>query len=585
MGQETLNHIKELAEKVNQLLRERDLTVYPELIEALPSIEEDFFRSPLTDEERKSALYSCPKTSSMNYNPPPLNDSASSAVKKTDSALYGIQLELAHATRSIDFYAHRRIQDNPTLDTAEDPKTMFASTMRALLSDIAATVTQTRLDNIHREMGLPSKPQQLIPLNTKPLMDQEMLDALVASKKPAPRRQRVQPFCKRQQNSVPRDAVSSSTATAHSTNAATTPDTTSSHQDRQRAPNYVQIGVGKAHRQPMGQNIVEKGYKIPFMNPASITSPEEVKKKTDKGGQQGSDAGSGIPPVEKSYRGSTTAKAGILQPTLHNSQEDWRPPTRLRLAATKYSCGRAEFQDEDTIHHLPDDPPKRLPYVLGSSGCIYTHSDLQELQKISSVSMEWPNLSVSGPSFWPISQPPDLYRGTPPSSRMRQVKENTSLSIPGRSTYTGRNQGAVFNQYTLNLLQTCGAWIQNQRRKIIDLPISINNASWDGNQHQGNVTKSAFIQDSGPASRSQQITEGWPDDIDMSSEFHREGSVHVSSAASRATYAAPSTRTQEAVPVKVKIMGINSVSDRSSNPEPTLLEESADIMERAIIPA
>ncbi|PVU87545.1 hypothetical protein BB561_006295, partial [Smittium simulii] len=104
-NQETLNHIKELTEKVNQLLRERgsqeepedphvttripvtDLTAYPELIEALPSIEEDFFRSPLTDEERKNALYSCPKNSSMNYIPPPLNDSASSAVKKTDSAL------------------------------------------------------------------------------------------------------------------------------------------------------------------------------------------------------------------------------------------------------------------------------------------------------------------------------------------------------------------------------------------------------------------------------------------------------------------------------------------------------------------
>ncbi|PVU95649.1 hypothetical protein BB561_001686 [Smittium simulii] len=83
MDQETLNHIKELTEKVNQLLRERgsqeetedphvttripvtDLTAYPELIEALPSIEEDFFRSPLTDEERKNALYSCPKNNSI----------------------------------------------------------------------------------------------------------------------------------------------------------------------------------------------------------------------------------------------------------------------------------------------------------------------------------------------------------------------------------------------------------------------------------------------------------------------------------------------------------------------------------------
>ncbi|PVU88742.1 hypothetical protein BB561_005719 [Smittium simulii] len=199
---------------------------------------------------------------------------------------------------------------------------------------------------------------------------------------------------------------------------------------------------------------------------ADVTSVAE-QKNTDQGDQQSLGRGGDIPPVEASYIGSTTAKAGILQPTLYNSQEDWRPPTRLRLAETQYS-----------------------PF---------------------------------------------------------------------------------------------GAWIRNQQKKIIDLLISINYAPWDGNKHQGDVTKSPFMQDLGPAPEGQQITKGWPDDIEMSSEFHWEGSVHVSGAASRATYATPSTRTQESVPVKVKIMDINSVSDRSSNPEPTLLEKSADIMERAII--
>ncbi|PVU91551.1 hypothetical protein BB561_004345 [Smittium simulii] len=204
------------------------------------------------------------------------------------------------------------------------------------------------------------------------------------------------------------------------------------------------------------------------MSPASITSPEEVKKKTDQGCQQSSDRGSGIPPVEASYRGSTTTKAGILQSTLHNFQEDWRPPTRLRLAETQYS---------HTIHHLPVDPPKKPFYVLRSPGYLYSHSDLQEVQKISSVSHS------------------DLYQGTQPSSRMSQ----------------------------------------------------------------GNVTKSIFIQDLGPALGSQQITEGWPDDIEMSSEFHWEGSVH-------GDLSAPSTRTQGSVLIEVKIMDINSaiVSARDS---------------------
>ncbi|OMJ14875.1 hypothetical protein AYI70_g7622 [Smittium culicis] len=110
-----------LTEMVQQLFRERnreqepedphvttripvtDLTSYPALTEALPSIGEDFFRSPLTEEERKIAIHSCPRTSSMNYTPPPLNDTASSTVKKTDSTLYGIQLALAQATRPIGY--------------------------------------------------------------------------------------------------------------------------------------------------------------------------------------------------------------------------------------------------------------------------------------------------------------------------------------------------------------------------------------------------------------------------------------------------------------------------------------------------
>ncbi|OMJ13777.1 hypothetical protein AYI69_g8856 [Smittium culicis] len=210
-----------------------DLTVYPELIEALPSIEEDFFRTPLTEEERKIAIHSCPKTSSMIYIPPPLNDSASSAVKKADSVLYGIQLAHAQATRPIDYYVHRCIQVTPGINTAWDPEVTFASTMRALLSVFAATVTQARLDNLKKGLDLPGKPTQLAESDTKPLMDLEVLDTLI-SKKPVVKRQHVQPFRRRQQNTIPNDTYSSNTATAQSTNAATTAEANSSNRTADR---------------------------------------------------------------------------------------------------------------------------------------------------------------------------------------------------------------------------------------------------------------------------------------------------------------------------------------------------------------
>ncbi|OMJ28624.1 hypothetical protein AYI69_g1896 [Smittium culicis] len=102
------DQVRVLCKLVKQLLREierkqdpenpyfstriptTDLTAYPQLTEELPSIEEDFLRSPLTEEERKIAIHSCSRTSSMNLNPPPLINSASSTVKKADKALYVI---------------------------------------------------------------------------------------------------------------------------------------------------------------------------------------------------------------------------------------------------------------------------------------------------------------------------------------------------------------------------------------------------------------------------------------------------------------------------------------------------------------
>ncbi|OMJ09388.1 hypothetical protein AYI69_g10686 [Smittium culicis] len=182
MDVEDKQRIQDLTDKFNQLFLEKallqepedpfvatritetDLTVYPELIEALPSIEEEFFRTLLTEEESKNAIYSCPRT----------------AVKKNDSTLHGIQDVLAQATKPIDYYAHRRIQDNPDI-SPEVQHILFAKNMRVLLSDIAATTNQERSDNIHKVMKLPGKPQKIVESDTKPLINQEKLGSLMPS--------------------------------------------------------------------------------------------------------------------------------------------------------------------------------------------------------------------------------------------------------------------------------------------------------------------------------------------------------------------------------------------------------------------
>ncbi|OMJ16793.1 hypothetical protein AYI70_g6377, partial [Smittium culicis] len=124
-----------------------NFSVYPELTEEFSSIEKDLFRSQITEKKRKIKIYSYKKTSLMKYNPPPLNDSASRTVKKADADLYQILKDLAQENRPIDHYFYRRIQDSPRLDTSEYSEVLFANTMRALQPELAATVTQKSSNN------------------------------------------------------------------------------------------------------------------------------------------------------------------------------------------------------------------------------------------------------------------------------------------------------------------------------------------------------------------------------------------------------------------------------------------------------
>ncbi|OMJ11710.1 hypothetical protein AYI69_g9728 [Smittium culicis] len=62
----------------------RDLLAYPQLLDSIPSIKNDFFRSPLTDAARRKFIGLCPKNESMVYEPPSLNEFGLSHEAKKD---------------------------------------------------------------------------------------------------------------------------------------------------------------------------------------------------------------------------------------------------------------------------------------------------------------------------------------------------------------------------------------------------------------------------------------------------------------------------------------------------------------------
>ncbi|OMJ13875.1 hypothetical protein AYI70_g8244, partial [Smittium culicis] len=85
----------------------RDLQLYPELTNALPGISQDFFKSPITDSERRKFLECCPRNTGMVYDPPSLNEMGlSSEFKKEDSKLQDIQYRISGLTRPIDYFVH-----------------------------------------------------------------------------------------------------------------------------------------------------------------------------------------------------------------------------------------------------------------------------------------------------------------------------------------------------------------------------------------------------------------------------------------------------------------------------------------------
>ncbi|OMJ07797.1 hypothetical protein AYI69_g11320 [Smittium culicis] len=584
-----------LTEMVQQLFRERnreqepedphvtiripvtDLTSYPALTEALLSIEEGFFRSPLTEEERKIAIHSCPKTSSMNYTPHPLKDTASSTVKKTDSTLYGIHLALAQTPRPIDYYFHRSIQENPGMDTAEDTEILFTSTMRALLADIAATVTQARLNNLHKGLDLPGKPTQLVESENKPLMDQEALDALI-SKKPAAKRQQVQPFRKRQQSTTSKESYSSNTVMEPNTAAATTAEvnhrTSDFHRDSTNVPSrrpsrYVQIGMFQTDGQPMGSEHSVEGIQNP-LHESKISDVESV-------------IGSRIITDEASHRGNPATGSRILQPTVYDPEEDWRPPTCSRPPEAEPSCGRAKLQDGGAEFDMQNDPSEGLSDVTRPPGCFHAHPGLQVVPKVPPLSLEWPLFPIPRPAIRTITDPFGLHKDPPLSPGMSQIERDSCHCISRRFANHGRIERNVPNEHALNLFQDFAAWIQGQFREVVDHAISVDQPLRNGDQLQGNVPQGSNQQDPRSATRGQQNTERWPDDPKEFGELHWESSINVSRSTSWKTDATPTTRAQKPSSVNIKFMDIDSDSEETSNPEPVLLEESANFMERSLV--
>ncbi|OMJ19685.1 hypothetical protein AYI69_g6524, partial [Smittium culicis] len=154
---------------------------------------------------------------------------------------------------------------------------------------------------------------------------------------------------------------------------------------------------------------------------ADVT-PAAEQEEANQGGERYPNEGSIRAVGEERDRGGSATDTGLLQPTIYDSDENWRPPPRPGSENPQSERRGTEFQDGDPIIHLPHGPPERLPNFSGPTGRLYTHFNIQEVQEIPQIPMEQPDISVQGPSFWAVTHPPDIYEDSTTGYRMGQIQ-------------------------------------------------------------------------------------------------------------------------------------------------------------------
>ncbi|CEP07404.1 hypothetical protein [Parasitella parasitica] len=177
-----------------------DLTSYPEFYQVLPGAQDDFFRSPLSEKERRAFLQACPSNTSRQYQAPTLQTTNVGAfTKRHDDQLAAIQYRLSGLTRPIDLMAHNLAQQRPL--NSHDA-TSFLRTMHSLISDVASHITQLRIDNVCKDTGPSSVPLRL-DTSTTPLLDTDAIlerTKLEKSLRDAQSKKRPSPKKKRKRN-------------------------------------------------------------------------------------------------------------------------------------------------------------------------------------------------------------------------------------------------------------------------------------------------------------------------------------------------------------------------------------------------
>ncbi|OMJ13660.1 hypothetical protein AYI69_g8916, partial [Smittium culicis] len=503
-----------------------EIESFPEPLEFIPDLEKDFFRISLAIKARKDIIYGCPKFTGMNYQPPPLNDAAPTSVKRTDAMLYKIQTSLARLTRPLDHYMYEQIRQRRLVDLDNDGEIILVETMRTMLADLASTITQDRIDIMHKIMDLLGRAPQLVESSMKSLFTEDQLITMISTKKTATRSrtQRKCPFRQRQQ---PGYGYPAATAPIQQAALAQHQPNTSNNQGGQsqgkRSQNIPQKGKNSGAeysklRPPTGEDVSLS--RAHGRGPPADVPPPSFQEEDDPGGERGHQKGGKSSLVEESYQGGEGENSRVLQQPLHDPKVDRRPPPSIGSPGVQQPYGGVLLQDEDPGIGMQDDQEEGLHGVPGLGRRLHACSNPSDVQEIPEICMERSDIPIPRPPFRAIFKPSYLYQGPRTSPNMGQRSGHTSLGILGQPFDNRGVQEEVLGEHREILFPVDQPGIQNQHEEVEPDTIPINISFGDSNQFQIDEPKDPQGQDQISPQESQQTSEDGLDDVERSGELH-----------------------------------------------------------------
>ncbi|OMJ26964.1 hypothetical protein AYI69_g3617 [Smittium culicis] len=120
-----------------------ELELYKILQEALSTVTEDFFKSPLSEINRKKFIAAVPRSSAINYDTHAYNVKLSCTAWRTDTNMYYVPVS---------------------------KDTEFSNSIRVLLVDAATYLSQCRINQAYRDTGFETDMSQIYP-ETKKFVD------------------------------------------------------------------------------------------------------------------------------------------------------------------------------------------------------------------------------------------------------------------------------------------------------------------------------------------------------------------------------------------------------------------------------